>query len=138
MAARNTVKVDRVRLIAELEKALVKSKKDFTDEQSQREADYKKYVTDKAAFDKALLAHIKKHIVEADGDRYRSSNNVKSFNVVVDTPFDLDTRPREVYAPHKDARNTDAENIEQALKVLKLSSEDTVGASFYDSVLRYI
>ena len=140
MAARNTVKIDRVLLIAELEKALVKSNKEFKVEQDQAQADHKKYLADKASYYKSLIAFIKKNIVEIEDERryYGNAKKVCTFSVTTDETFDLTTCPKYVNEPQKGLTNHVAEKIEQALKVLRLSTEDSVGASFYDSVLNYI
>jgi hypothetical protein len=129
MARSVAIKVDRLNLISALEDALKKREADY-------EAAMKQYKLDRAAWDKNI-ENIKKDVLKKitvgqlefrtnyDGHSYVKLDNT----FIVDV--NLNNAPRE---PHP----VGVEHIKSTLKVLKLSVEPTVPASFYQNVVDYL
>ena len=139
-----TVKISTEKAIAALEDRLVQLKKEY-EEQQKHEADFQKkhtawYKVLKTSARKALLEALKNDVnVEAWAGRENGSISAR-----IDTRAvvaDLPPEPRRPYdqEPMSDHRYKHmAEEIAQAIRILKMTDEKTVPASTFAALSRYL
>jgi len=132
------VKIATVKVIKALETRLAKLEKDYA-EQAVNEAKYNKAVE---KWRKEVLAYALANIKKAENLRtgYRSWNN--TLNVDFDLTVSESEMPTE---PTKDYeflhastyRETKAE-LENAIRILKMTDEETVNTSTYNAIAQYL
>lgn len=147
MASSTSIKVDRLTLIAALEKSR-------DEKQAAYDAAVKAYPALKAKFDKDIEAFKKlaiKNAVNGEVNIHVDGNGEISFSIEGDLPKGH-TYPVEPADPSVEGGSWDYQtrrfvttggtvdiaNIDKALKVLRLSTDATVPASYYQSVIDYI
>lgn len=132
------VKIPTTRVIKALETKLAQMKADYA-KQDELEAKYQKART---KWDKDIKTWAVKNFSKAENIRtnYRSWNS--TMNVDFDIPCDAKDFPQEpdrdyeVMATHQ--YKDDVEEIENAIRILKLTDDETVSTSTYNSIARYL
>ena len=133
-----SVKIPTQRIITSLEQALNKLELDYTS-QEQNEAKYQKAYK---AWQKELATWAIDHFSKAENIRtnYRSWNNTlnvdfdiitKETNFPAEPTKDFDTIHQHTYKEMK-------EEISNAIRILKMTDEETVSTSTYQAVARYL
>lgn len=132
------VKIPTIKVINALETKLVQIKTDYA-KQDKLEAEYQKART---KWDKDIKAWAVNNFSKAENIRtnYRSWNS--TMNVDFDIPCDAKDFPQEpdrdyeVMSTHQ--YKDDVEEIENAIRILKLTDEETVSTSTYNSIAKYL
>ena len=132
------VKIPTIKVINALETKLVQIKTDYA-KQDKLEAEYQKART---KWDKDIKAWAVNNFNKAENIKtnYRSWNS--TMNVDFDIPCDAKDFPQEpdrdyeVMSTHQ--YKDDVEEIENAIRILKLTDEETVSTSTYNSIARYL
>ena len=133
-----SVKIATPKVIKALETALVKLEADWASQEA-NEAKYQK------AFDKykkELIDYAVTNIKKAENFRtnYRSYNNQLNidFDITVSNE-NLPTEPtREFNQIRQHEYNDQKEEISNAIRILKMTDEETVNTSTYNAVARYL
>jgi hypothetical protein len=132
------VKIPTVKVIKALETKLAQIKGDY-EKQDENEAKFQKQIeTLKKQVMKFAIANI------SDAENLRTS--YRSWNNILNVDFDLNVkesdfpkepeRNYEVIATHQ--YRDDVEEIENAIRILKLTDEEVVSTSTYNSIARYL
>ena len=132
------VKIPTTKVINALETKLAQMKADYA-KQDELEAKYQKART---KWDKDIKAWAVKNFSKAENIKtnYRSWNS--TMNVDFDIPCDAKDFPQEpdrdyeVMATHQ--YKDDVEEIENAIRILKLTDDEVVSTSTYNSIARYL
>ena len=133
-----SVKIATTKVIKALEDALAKLNSDY----ASQEANEAKYDKARKAWQKELSAYAVKHIAKAENFRtsYRSWNN--SLNIDFDLTVsekDLPTEPtRDFVTMHEHSYREQKQEIENAIRILKMTDEEVVNTSTYNAVARYL
>ena len=132
------VKIPTAKIITALEAKLAKTKADFS-KQDEYEAQYK---LAKEAWQKALGAWAIENFSKAQDLRtnYRNWNKTLNvdFDIVVDEK-DFPQEPEKDYNEiHRHTYNEMVEEIENAIRILKMTDEETVNTSTYNAIARYL
>ena len=132
------VKIPTAKIISALEARLAKTKADFS-KQDEYEAQYK---LAKEAWQKALGAWAIANFSKAQDIRTNYRNWNKTLNIDFDIQIDGTDFPQE---PEKDYeeihRHTYTEMVEEmenAIRILKMTEEEVVNTSTYNAVARYL
>ena len=133
-----SVKIPTARVIASLEQALNKLELDYTS-QEENEAKYNKAYE---AWKKELVKFAVSKIAKAENLRA----NYRSWNKSLNVDFDLTVSENEVPAEpekdytvvHKHTYLEMKEEIENAIRILKMTDEETVSTSTYNAIARYL
>jgi predicted nucleic acid-binding protein len=132
------VKIPTVKVIKALETKLAQIKGDYA-KQDENEAKFQKQVeTWKKQVMKFAIANI------SDAENLRT--NYRSWNNMLNVDFDLNVKesdfPKEPERKHETinihAYNEMVEEIENAIRILKLTEEEVVSTSTYNSIARYL
>ena len=132
------VKIPTAKIITALEAKLAKTKADFS-KQDEYEAQYK---LAKEAWQKALGAWAIENFSKAQDLRtnYRQWN--KTLNVDFDITTDgkdFPTEPEKEYEQiHQHTYREMKDEMENAIRILKMTDEETVSASTYNAIARYL
>jgi len=133
-----SVKIATPKVIKALETALAKLESDYTSQ----EANEAKFEKAREKWVKELSAYAVDNIKKAENFRtnYRSWNN--TLNIDFDLTVAKDALPKE---PEKDfesisvyAYREQKEEIENAIRILKMTDEEVVNTSTYNAVARYL
>jgi len=133
-----SVKIATPKVIKALETALAKLESDYTSQ----EANEAKYEKAREKWVKELSAYAVDNIKKAENFRtnYRSWNN--TLNIDFDLTVAKDGLPKE---PEKDFESISVynyreqkEEIENAIRILKMTDEEVVNTSTYNAVARYL
>ena len=133
-----SVKIATPKVIKALETALAKLESDYTSQ----EANEAKFEKAREKWVKELSAYAIDNIKKAENFRtnYRSWNN--TLNIDFDLTVSKDGLPKE---PEKDfesisvyAYREQKEEIENAIRILKMTDEEVVNTSTYNAVARYL
>jgi hypothetical protein len=139
MASRSiTVKVATPKVIAALESKLAQVKNDYVN-QDQLEA---KFQQDLRAWNKALTEYALANIDKAENFR----TNYRSWNHSLNIDFDVDTKGKDFPAQperdfeqiHRHSYNEMVQEISNALSILRMTDEETVNASTFKSIAKYL
>ena len=132
------VKIPTVKVINALETKLAQMKADYA-KQDELEAKYQKART---KWDKDIKAWAVNNFSKAENIRtnYRSWNSTMNvdFDILCDTkdfPQEPD-RDYELMSSHE--YKNDIEEIENAIRILKLTDDEVVSTSTYNSIARYL
>lgn len=136
------VKVKVSVLITHLDKALAEREKRYATQEKEQE----KYEKAMEAYNLAVLKLIKSgkaEITEASkniwADRHEKKKGKSAFSVSVLLPTaSLPVMPEAVNNYNEHTYKAEREEITQAIRVLKLTDEQTVSASTYASVAKYL
>ena len=133
-----SVKIATVKVIKALESALAKLEKDY----SSQEALEKKYEKAQEAYKKELIDYAVANIKKAHNFRtsYRSWNNTLNidFDVTV-AEKDIPQEPkREHDVIHQNTYREEKAELENAIRILKMTDEEVVNTSTYNAVARYL
>ena len=133
-----TVKVATPKVIKALETRLAQLEKDYTS-QSANEAKYQKA---REKWQKEIGKWAIDHFSKAENIRtnYRSWNN--SLNVDFDLPCNTNDFPKEPQRDfeqiHQHSYREMKEEMENAIRILKMTDEETVSTSTYNAIARYL
>lgn len=133
-----TVKVPVTKVIGALEAKLEQIKTDKANQQVNED----KYEKACAAWKKQVIAYAVKNISKAENLRsnYRSWNNTLNvdFDLII-KESDFPTEPvRDFVTMHDSTYRDTVEEIENALRILKMTNEETVSASTMRSIAHYL
>ena len=132
------VKIPTAKIITALEAKLAKTKADFS-KQDEYEAQYK---LAKDAWQKALGAWAIENFSKAQDLRTNYRNWNKTLNVDFDIVVDEKEFPQEPEKDyneiHRHTYNEMCEEIENAIRILKMTDEETVNTSTYNAIARYL
>jgi hypothetical protein len=132
------VKIPTAKIITALEAKLAKTKADYS-KQDEYEAKYK---ATKEAWQKALGVWAIANFSKAQDLR----TNYRAYNKTVNIDFDIITdgndfpqEPEKDYEEiHRHTYNEMVEEIENAIRILKMTDEETVNTSTYNAIARYL
>lgn len=133
-----SVKIPTHRVIAGLETALAKLESDYTSQKANEENYDKAY----AEYKKALISYAVANIDKAENFRtcLRTWNN--NLNIDFDltvTGSDLPVEPeREGAVIHLHEYKEQKQEMENAIRILKMTDEEVVSTSTYQAVARYL
>ena len=132
------VKIPTAKVIKALETKLAQIKVDYT-KQDENEAKYQKQMeTWRKQVTKFAVANISKAENLRTNYRAWSGNLNVDFDLKVDEK-DFPTEPqREFESMHQTTYNDMKEEIENAIRILKMTDEETVSTSTYNSIARYL
>ncbi len=133
-----SVKIATPKVIKALEGALAKLEADYTSQ----EANEAKYDKARKAWQKELSDYAVANIKKAENFRtsYRSWNNTLNidFDLTV-AEKDLPKEPtRDFVTMHQHTYNEQKEEIQNAIRILKMTDEEVVNTSTYNAVARYL
>ena len=133
-----SVKIATPKIIKALEQSLAKLELDWTSQ----EANEAKYEKARKAWQKELIDFAVANIKKAENFRtnYRSwSNNLNiDFDLTV-AEKDLPKEPEKDYVSlHQHSYNEQKEEISNAIRILKMTDEETVSTSTYNAIARYL
>ena len=133
-----SVKIATPKVIKALETALAKLESDYTSQEA-NEAKYEKL---RKAWQKEISDYAIANIKKAENFRtnYRSWNN--TLNIDYDLTVsekDLPSEPEKDYVTmHKSTYLEQKEEIQNAIRILQMTDEETVNTSTYNAVARYL
>ena len=133
-----SVKIATPKVIKALEGALAKLEADYTSQ----EANEAKYEKARKAWQKEVSDYAIANIKKAENFRtnYRSWNN--TLNIDYDLTVsekDLPKEPtRDFVTMHQHTYNEQKEEIQNAIRILKMTDEEVVNTSTYNAVARYL
>ena len=132
------VKIPTVRVIAGLEQALATLEADY----ASQEANEAKYQLSYDAYKKELISYAVANIEKAENFRtnYRSySNNLNiDFDLTV-LEKDLPSEPEKDYETiHSSTYRESKKEISNAIRLLKMTDEETVNTSTYNAIAQYL
>jgi hypothetical protein len=133
-----SVKIATPKIIKALETALDKLNKDYTSQ----EANEAKYDKLRKAWQKEISDYAVANIKKAENFRtnYRSWNN--TLNIDYDLTVsekDLPKEPEKDFVTmHQSTYREQKEEMENAIRILKMTDEETVSTSTYQAVARYL
>ena len=133
-----SVKIATPKVIKALEASLAKLESDY----SSQEANEAKYEKARKAWQKELSDYAVANIKKAENFRtsYRSWNN--TLNIDYDLTVsekDLPKEPeRNFVVMHQHTYTDQKQEIENAIRILKMTDEETVSTSTYQAVSRYL
>lgn len=133
-----SVKIATPKVINALESALAKLESDYTSQKANEENYDKAY----AEYKKALISYAVANIDKAENFRtsHRSwSNNLNiDFDLTV-TGSDLPVEPeRDFEVIHASTYREQKQEMENAIRILKMTDEEVVNTSTYNAVARYL
>lgn len=132
------VKIPTAKIITALETKLAKTKADYA-KQDEYEAKYK---ATREAWQKSLGAWAMANFSKAQDLR----TNYRSWNTTLNVDFDIATdgkdfpqEPEKDYEEiHRHVYNEMVEEMENAIRILKMTEEEVVNTSTYNAVARYL
>jgi len=132
------VKIPTAKIISALEAKLAKTKADYA-KQDEYEAKYK---LEKEAWQKALGEWAIANFSKAQDLR----TNYRAYNKTLNVDFDIITdgkdfpqEPEKDYNEiHRHTYHEMVEEIENAIRILKMTDEETVNTSTYNAIARYL
>ena len=133
-----SVKIATPKIIKALEASLAKLEADY----ASQEANEAKYDKARKAWQKEIVEYAVANIKKAENFRtnYRSySNNLNiDFDLTV-AEKDLPKEPEKDYVTlHQHSYNEQKREIENAIRILKMTDEETVNTSTYNAVAQYL
>ncbi len=133
-----SVKIATPKVIKALEGALAKLEADYTSQ----EANEAKYEKARKAWQKEVADYAVANIKKAENFRtsYRSWNNTLNidFDLTV-SEKEMPTEPtRDFVTMHEHTYREQKEEIQNAIRILKMTDEEVVNTSTYNAVARYL
>ena len=133
-----SVKIATPKVIKALESALAKLELDYTSQ----EANEAKYDKARKVWQKEVIDYAVPNIKKAENFR----TNYRSYNNTLNIDFDLTVAEKEMpKEPEKDYDSISLynyreqkEEISNAIRILKMTDEETVNTSTYNAVARYL
>ena len=133
-----SVKIATPKVIKALEGALAKLEADYTSQ----EANEAKYQKAYEKYRKELIAYATKNIAKAENFR----TNFRSWNNNLNIDFDLTVSEKDLPAEptkdyeviHQHTYREQKEEIQNAIRILKMTDEEVVNTSTYNAVARYL
>jgi len=133
-----SVKIATPKVIKALETALAKLEADYTSQ----EANEAKYEKARKVWQKAVIDYAVANIKKAENFR----TNYRSYNNTLNIDFDLTVAEKEMpQEPEKDFESISLYNyreqkqeISNAIRILKMTDEETVNTSTYNAVAQYL
>ena len=133
-----SVKIATPKVIKALETALAKLEADYTSQ----EANEAKYEKARKVWQKEVIDYAVSNIKKAENFR----TNYRSYNNTLNIDFDLTVAEKEMpKEPEKDYESISLynyreqkEEISNAIRILKMTDEETVNTSTYNAVARYL
>ena len=133
-----SVKIATPKVIKALETALAKLEADYTSQ----EANEAKYRKDYEKWQKELTDYAIANIKKAENFRtnYRSWNNQLNIDFDLTVPKEgLPSEPEKDFVTmHQHTYREEKAEIENAIRILKMTEEETVNTSTYNAVARYL
>jgi hypothetical protein len=133
-----SVKIATVKVIKALESALAKLEKDYSAQES-LEAKYEKA---QEAYKKQLIDHAVANIKKAQNFRtsYRSWNSTLNIDFdLICSEKDVPQEPKREYdVIHAGTYREEKAELENAIRILKMTDEEVVNTSTYNAVARYL
>jgi hypothetical protein len=133
------VKIPTVRVIAGLEQALAKLELDWAN-QAENEAKFQKATEQwHEALKKFAIANISK--AENFRTNYRSYNNKLNidYDIIIANESDMPVEPEREYEQMHQHNYRDAKKeISNAIRILKMTDEETVSTSTYNAIAEYL
>ena len=133
-----SVKIPTQRVITALETALAKLESSYASQETNQE----KYQLARIEWQKAVGEFAVKHISKAENFRTSYRNWNKTLNVDFDLTLNESDFPKE---PEKDFEEISIynyreqkEEMENAIRILKMTDEEVVNTSTYNAVARYL
>ena len=140
MASRKaiSVKIATPKVIKALENALAKLESDY----ASQEANEAKYTKSFEKYKKELIAYATANIKKAENFR----TNYRSWNSTLNIDFDLTVAESDLpKCPERDFESISVHNyreqkeeLSNAIRILKMTDEETVNTSTYNAVARYL
>jgi len=133
-----SVKIATVKVIKALETKLAQIKKDYAS-QEENEAKYNKVLE---KYNKAIIKYALDNVAKATNVR----TNLRGWAQVLNVDFDLDITAkdypkcpeRDYEVIHRHDYLHSVEEIENAIRILKMTDEEVVSASTYNAIARYL
>ena len=133
-----SVKIATVKVIKALESALAKLEKDY----SAQEALGKKYDKAQESYQKELIDYAVANIKKAQNFR----TNYRTWNNTLNIDFDLTVAEKEIPQEpkreyeiiHANTYREEKAELENAIRILKMTDEEVVNTSTYNAVARYL
>jgi len=133
-----SVKIPTKRIITSLEQALNKLELDYTSQ----EANEAKYELERKAWQKQLADFAVANFAKAENIRtnYRSWNNTLNVDFdIISKEADFPKEPvKDFETIHNHTYREMKEEISNAIRILKMTDEETVSTSTYQAVARYL
>ena len=133
-----SVKIATPKVIKALETALAKLEADYTSQ----EANEAKYRKDYEKWQKELTEYAIANIKKAENFRtnYRSWNNQLNIDFDLTVPKEgLPSEPEKDFVTmHQHTYREEKAEIENAIRILQMTDEETVNTSTYNAVARYL
>jgi hypothetical protein len=133
-----SVKIPTARVIKALEQSLNKLELDWTSQEA-----------NEAKYEKAMEKY-RKEVAKFAMDRFAKAENLRtnyrSWNKTLNVDFDLIVNEsdfpkepeRDYVTLHQHSYNEQKEEISNAIRILKMTDEETVNTSTYNAVARYL
>jgi hypothetical protein len=133
-----SVKIPTARVIKALEQSLNKLELDWTSQEA-----------NEAKYNKAMEKY-RKEVAKFAMDRFAKAENLRtnyrSWNKTLNVDFDLTVNEsdfpkepeRDYVTLHQHSYNEQKEEISNAIRILKMTDEETVNTSTYNAVARYL
>ena len=133
-----SVKIATSKVIKALETKLAQIKKDYAS-QEENEAKYNKVLE---KYNKSIIKYALDNVAKATNVR----TNLRGWSNTLNVDFDLDVTAkdypkcpeREYEVIHRHEYQQSVEEIENALRILKMTDEEVVSTSTYNAVARYL
>ena len=133
-----SVKIATPKIIKALESSLAKLEADY----ASQEANEAKYEKARKAWQKELTAYAVKNIAKAENFRTNYRNYSSNLNIDFDLSVlekDLPVEPTKDYVTlHQHSYNEQKAEISNAIRILKMTDEETVNTSTYNAVAQYL
>ncbi len=133
-----SVKIATVKVIKALEEKLIQFKKDYLAQESLD----KKYEKEQEAYKKALIEYALANAKLAQNFRTNYRNYQKCLNIDFDITVDESKLPKEPVRDytiiHSSEYNDTVNEIENAVRILKMTDEEVVSTSTYNAIARYL
>ena len=132
------VKIATTKVITALENRLAKLEADYK-KQDENEANYQSALE---AWKKDLFAYAIANISKAENVRTNYRNWTKSLNIDFDLTASENEFPaeptRDFQQLHQHSYNEMKDEMENAIRILKMTDEETVSTSTYNAIARYL
>ena len=133
-----SVKIPTARVIKALETSLAKLEADYTSQ----EANEAKYQKAREKWQKEVAKFAMSHFAKAENLRTNYRNWNKTLNVDFDLIVNESDFPKEPEKDfeviHRHTYTEQKEEMENAIRILKMTDEETVSTSTYQAVARYL
>ena len=133
-----SVKIDTTKVIKALETKLEQIKKDYAGQ----EANEAKFVKEQEKYNKTIINYALDNVAKAKNVR----TNFRNWNGTLNIDFDLDVKSNDF--PKQPERDFEVighhtyremvEEIENAIRILKMTDEEVVSTSTYNAIARYL